>query len=158
MYNLNEIKELMAMGFTPEQISRMNQETPKVANAKAGEPKKPVDPMKQVIYVKEFEPKRAGDIISPDKFIGKGFEAKALRRVNAKALNKTYGGVHNDMTGWKFDDPKACEHALKNFKFIHGLTLEMYLEYLNTEEEQHLAQAEFFAKKVDEVKEKYGVK
>ena len=37
MYTINEVKELLALGFTPEMIAMMNQEKPEIANANAVE-------------------------------------------------------------------------------------------------------------------------
>ena len=159
MMNINEIKELMNLGWTKEEIIAMCQgnNTPEVANANAKETT-PVDPMKQVLFTKEFDVKKVGKVLEPSTFIGKSLYAKALRKVNTLALKKGYKTIKGCKTGWEFEDEKEAFHALKNFKFIHNLTVEMYLEYLKTEEDEHLAQAEYFATELDNVRKQYGVK
>lgn len=159
MYTINEVKELLAMGFTPEMIANMNQETPQVANAKATDkPKKPVDPRQQVIFSAEFDVKKVGHTLEPDKFIGKGLKAKALRKCNTLALQKGYATVQGCKTGWRFEDEKECYDALKNFNFIHNLTVGMFLDFLKSEEDRCLKEAEYFSEELQKAQKEYGVK
>ena len=157
---MERMAELVRAGFTKEEIMRMCSETPEVANAVAtGTPKaKPVDPKKQVIFHAEFGVKKTGKTLVIDKFIGKGLMAKALRKANTMALKKGYSTVSGCKTGWEFEDEKECNHALKNFNFIHNLTVEMYLEYLKGESDAYMKQAEYFDEELAKAQEQYGVK
>lgn len=161
MYTIAEVKELMAMGFTPEQITQMNQETPQVATAKAVDTPKPVvvDPWDSVLCTEKFEIVWDDDnhAIKIDGDLYRGFK-KALRTANTVALKKSYKTVKGCKTGWKFEDGKEYYDAKEHFKFVRTLTVRIFQGVIEYENEKLLNEITQNEKWFNEVKVQYNVK
>ena len=164
MYTMNEIKELMAMGFTAEQITQMTQssETPQVATAKAVDtPQKPVviNPWDTVLCNEKFEiiwhDKKHEIEIQGDLY--KGFK-KALRTANTVALKNGYKTVKGCKTGWKFEDGKEYYDAKEHFEFVRTLTVRVFQGVIEYDNNKLLREVEQNEKWFDEVKKQYNVK
>lgn len=156
MYTINEVKELLALGFTPEMIAMMTQEKPEIANANAVETvietpvTTPVVEKKtgiQTLSREEFlamadapktYTKKAVDYTGLDIMAYGSKMVKYNMKVNSNIWQYTDMLVRNKYNGrcskyrgefvWTFDEP----HDRKNFLQCFQVKTEFTAEELET--------------------------
>ena len=125
MLNLNEIKELMAMGFTHEQIVEMCKETPEVANAKTTD-----TPPVNDHAIKQDINLVWGENTVTLKAVNSSKVHKDLWHVNFELLKSEYSAKYSSSKGiyWNKKDSESFLKAKINFKPVTRLDVEAQIE------------------------------
>ena len=148
MYTINEIKEMLAMGFTPEQIAMMNQEKPEVANAKAVDTPKEDHAIRQNINLVW-----SGENLTLQlKAVNASKVHSDLWHVNYVYLRDNYKAQYSKTRGiyWYKKDIESFNKARDEFRVIDCLNVKAQIELENKRIEEYNTKIEYLKKMIAE--------